>query len=76
VSSKNSKLLVILRCPTSAHADSKSASLQSAVTSLSVCLVEATDCSASQAGQLFCSSRVSVFAQLPRGPPNLACENF
>jgi len=38
-------------------------------------LIQATNCSASRAGQRVCFSRVPIFAQLPRGPPNPACES-
>ncbi len=72
---KRSNFNALQRRLTSAQANSKSTSLQSAVTRPSTYPIQLTNCSAARTGQSVYFSQEPVFAQLPRGPPTPACES-
>lgn len=61
--------------PTSVRNEGRLSVRQFAALSFWFYLIQATNCSASRAAQRVCFSRAPIFAQLPRGPPNPACEN-
>jgi hypothetical protein len=69
---KQSNFNVVQRRLTSAQTNSKFTSLQSAVTSLSTYLIRPTNRLTARAEQSVYFSQATIFAQLPRGPPNLA----
>lgn len=61
--------------PTSVRNEDRLRVRQFAILSFSLYLIQPINCSAARTGQSVYFSQEPIFAQLPRGPPNPACES-